>query len=348
MKKVLVTGASGFLGGWVVECFQHSGVPVRAGIRQWTSAVRLVRRPVEIVLCDVLSREQLREALEGCDAVVHCAVGDEKVTVAGTRNVLAMAHELGLDRVIHISSVAVYGDATGLIRETRSRRSNGDSYAKNKVAAEQICEEFIDRGVPVVLLRPTIIYGPFGQTWTVSFATRLQSGKWGTFGPSGEGKCNLVYVTDVVQAIYRALISNDAPGETFNINGDDVITWNEYFVKFNNALNRAPLRDLRTWPIALRARLLAPIRAAGRYALSHHSSSLMKLHTKSSVAAKCMKAAETSLKLTPTSAQLKLYGIDTEYLIDEAREKIGYSPQVKVEQGLAFCAAWLDRHGILF
>ena len=74
----------------------------------------------------------------------------------------------------------------------------------------------------------------------------------------------------------------------------------------------------------------------------------MKIHTKSSFAAKCMKATETSLKLTPTSAQLKLYGINTEYVIDKARNRIGYVPRVNVAEGLGFCASWLHHHGILF
>jgi hypothetical protein len=74
----------------------------------------------------------------------------------------------------------------------------------------------------------------------------------------------------------------------------------------------------------------------------------MKLHTKSSFAARCMKATEASLKLTPTSAQLKLYGIDAEYVIDKARNGIGYAPRVNVAEGLGFCASWLEHHGILF
>ena len=61
-----------------------------------------------------------------------------------------------------------------------------------------------------------------------------------------------------------------------------------------------------------------------------------------------MKATETSLKLTPTSAQLKLYGINTEYVIDKARNRIGYLPRVNVSEGLGFCASWLHHHGILF
>lgn len=236
MQKILVTGAAGFVGAWVVESFRLSGIPVRAGIRSWNSAVRLARRDIEFVPCDVLSNTQLRSAMDGCDAVVHCAVGNEKVTIDGTRNVLTAAQEMGLRRIVHLSSVAVYGNATGVLDEQSAGVGRGNAYAKQKTAAELICEQFIGRGAPVVILRPSIIYGPFSYAWTVSFANRLWSGRWGTFGRAGEGKCNLVYVTDVVQAIFRALQPETEPGGTYNINGDEIITWNEYFVRFNSTL----------------------------------------------------------------------------------------------------------------
>jgi len=347
MQKILVTGAAGFVGAWVVESFQLSGIPVRAGIRSWNSAVRLARRDVEIVPCDVLSSDQLRSAMEGCDAVVHCAVGNEKVTIDGTRNVLAMADELGLRRVVHLSSVGVYGNAAGIVDE-EVKRSGSNAYAKRKIAAEQVCEQFIARGTPVVVLRPTIIYGPFSYAWTVSFANRLWSGQWGTFGRAGEGKCNLVYITDVVQAIYLALQSETEVGATFNVNGGEIITWNEYFVRFNEALGRPPLPVLKTWPIAAKSRLLAPVRAAGRFALTRFNGTLMKLHTKSSLAARYMKVTESSLKLTPTSDQLKLYGLEVEYTIENARNRLGYAPAVNVSQGLDFGVAWLRQNGLLF
>jgi nucleoside-diphosphate-sugar epimerase len=348
MQKILVTGAAGFVGAWVVESFQLCGIPVRAGIRSWNSAVRLARREIEKVPCDVLAIDQLRSAMEGCEAVVHCAVGNEKVTVDGTRNVLTAAQEMGLRRIVHISSIAVYGKATGLTDEQSPRVGRGNTYAKQKIAAEQVCEEFVARGAPVVMLRPTIIYGPFSYAWTVSFANRLWSGQWGTYGSAGEGKCNLVYVTDVVQAIFRALQPEVSTGDTFNINGNEIITWNEYFTRFNEALGRPPLPELNVWPIAVKSRMLFPVREVGRFALARFNNTLMNLHAKSSLAAKYMKVAESSLKLTPTSDQLRLYGLDVEYPIDRARSRLGYDPQVSVSQGLEFSVAWLRQQGLLF
>jgi nucleoside-diphosphate-sugar epimerase len=348
MQKVLVTGAAGFVGAWIVEGFQVSDIPVRAGIRSWSSVSRLARREVEIVPCDVLSTTQLRSAMEGCDAVVHCAVGSDEVTITGTKNVLATALELGLRRVVHLSSAGVYGNASGLVDEKAARTERGNAYAKRKISAELICEEYVARGAPVVVLRPTIIHGPYSYTWTVSFANRLWSGRWGTLGRAGEGKCNLVYVTDVVQAVYRAIHSENAVGGTFNVNGGEIITWNDYFVRFNQALGRPPLPVKRTWPIVVKSRVLSPIRVAGRFALTRFNSKLMKLNARSTLAAKYMKVTESSLKLTPTSDQLKLYALDVEYTIDRAREQLGYEPQVGVTQGLEFGAAWLRQHGLLF
>lgn len=347
MEKVLITGAAGFVGGWIAESFQIAGIPVRAGIRRWSSASRLARRSIDIVPCDVLSETQLRSAMAGCDAVVHCAVGDDEVTIAGTGNVLKAAQQQGIRRVVHLSSIAVYGKASGTIDEGHAQASRGNAYAKRKIEAEAVCRQYIARNLPVVILRPSIIYGPFSYTWTVSFANRLCSGQWSTFGSAGEGKCNLVYVTDVVQAVYRSLQSDNAAGEVFHVNGEEIITWNEYFSRFNSALGRPPLAETSAWPIAIKSRLMSPVRLAGRFALNRFHSTLMALNTRSAFAAKYMKATESSLKLTPTSDQLKLYGLDVQYSIDKARRQLGYQPQVGVTQGLAFSAAWLRQQCLL-
>lgn len=347
MQKILVTGAGGFVGGWVVESFQRAGIPVRAGLRRWNSAVRLARQPTELVPCDVLAPAELQSAMADCDAVVHCAVGNQQVTIEGTRNLLEVARRLNVRRVVHLSSVAVYGKTPGQIRESSGRLSHGDVYAQAKIAAEELCEQFAANGLPVVMLRPSIVYGPFSTTWTVSFGYRLCSGTWGTFGPMADGKCNLVYVTDVVQAVYLALFADCSPAESFNINGDEVITWNEYFVRFNEMLGRAPLSPLNTRRIAAKARIMAPVRRAARFALSRLNPLVMNLHAQSAWMAKTMKVTESSLRLTPTSDQLKLYGLDAKYHIDKARAVLGYAPKVGISEGLAHSVAWLRQQGLV-
>jgi predicted dehydrogenase/nucleoside-diphosphate-sugar epimerase len=343
--RVLVTGATGFLGGWIVESFQLAGIPVRAGVRSWNNAVRLARHAIDMADCDVLSRDQLRAAMNDCEAVVHCAVGDQRVTEEGTRNVLAVAQELGIAKIVHLSSVAVYGKVNGILNEQHPRQSFGNPYAQAKIDAEHVVEDFLQLGLSVIALRPSIIYGPFGEAWTVSFVRRLFSGRWGTFGLRGEGYCNLVYVTDVVQAIAQALFAPAEPG-FYNVNGDERMTWNDFFCRFNEHLGHAPLRPISTWPIVAKARLLEPVRSAAKFALHRFGSTITRLHAQSALAAKYMGMTESSLKLTPTREQLKLYGIRAEYPIDKARQQLGYAPRVGSEQGLAWCAAWAAQQGL--
>jgi predicted dehydrogenase/nucleoside-diphosphate-sugar epimerase len=347
-NRVLVIGAGGFVGGWVVESLLSADIGVRASVRSWPSAVRLARHSTEIVPCDVLKPREIDAAIEECDAVVHCAVGNEEVAVRGTENVLSAVERHGIRRVVFLSSVAVYGRTEGRIVETHPRGNGRNHYAHCKIRAEEVCEAFMGRNVPIVILRPSIIYGPYSETWTASFGKRLVSGRWGTLGPQGDGICNLVYVTDVVQAIYRALTVADVEGETYNVNGDELITWNEYFVRMNAALGRDGLPQLETRSMVWRARVLAPLRNVARYALTQFGPAISRLHARSPLAASYMSWTESSLKLTPTLDQLKLYRGRAEYVIDKARQELGYEPSVGVAQGLAYSVEWLQRQGVLY
>jgi nucleoside-diphosphate-sugar epimerase len=261
--------------------------------------------------------------------------------------VLAAAQQQRIRRTVHLSSVAVYGKAAAMIDERHPHRSRGNYYAHCKIEAERVCDEFMSHGVPVVVLRPSIIYGPFSEAWTVSFARRLMSGKWGTFGHQGQGLCNLVYVTDVVQAIVRALDSDRAVGQCFNVSGSEVITWNDYFSRFNDALQRDPLRELRVWPLALKARILSPARSLAKFALARYAKSITTLHAKSALAATYMSRTESTLKLTPTREQLKLYGVRAQYSIEKARDQLGFVPKVDIGQGLRWSVEWLRQQGLL-
>src|SRR5215469_2752110 len=115
--RVLVSGAGGFLGGWITESLYLSGrAEVRAGVHRWESAARIASYPVEIAKCDVLDPATLSEALRGIDAIVHCAISkDYKVSTEGTRNLLEAAGRANIPRFIHVSSVAVYGDSAGTV-----------------------------------------------------------------------------------------------------------------------------------------------------------------------------------------------------------------------------------------
>lgn len=347
-RRVFITGATGFIGGWTVEAMHLGGKyqPI-AAVRRWQTAVRIARFGVEMRQCDLLDRSALETAMAGCDAVVHTAVGDDAVTITGTRNVMEIARKLGVRRVVHLSTISVYGRGEGVFTEDVPLDPTGNAYGARKVEAEKIALAADCADMRVIALRPTIVYGPFSTQWTVNFATRIMSGSWGTFGEKGEGVCNLVYVGDVVRAIFTALESDQGFGQAYNVNGSETLSWNAYFERFAAALGQGPLQPVSAGQTRLKARLMGPVRSLGKYMLARHRGLVVGLLKSSALAERAMRSVEGGLKRTPTLDQFELYATKAHFPNDRAVSKLGYDPQVSVDQGLKMSAAWLKHHELV-
>lgn len=250
--RVLVTGATGFIGCRVAEMLAlRDGWQVRGLVRQPASASRLARLPIELVPGDLHKPDELARAVHGCDAVVHCAIGTAygdrkeifKVTVEGTRRLAEAARAAGVSRFVHVSTAALHGkDVTGTLDEsTPVRPPVGDDYAESKAEAERVIEKAVQAGLPAVTLRLANVYGPFGHTLTTRPVQHLLAGTLAVAG--GDVKpCNMVYVDNVAGAIARALTApaEAAVGEVFTISDGEAMTWREFFGLFARDLGVAP------------------------------------------------------------------------------------------------------------
>ncbi|WP_413204062.1 NAD-dependent epimerase/dehydratase family protein [Rhodospirillum sp. A1_3_36] len=333
MVTVLVTGSAGFLGSTVSrELAKREGWTVRAGYR--------VGRPPEgetilPVFADVLDADALAQACAGVDAVVHCAVGDRRVTVEGTRTLLAAAQAAGVRRVVHVSSIAVYGAAEGEVtEETPLVGTKGGTYAAAKSAAEAVCRDAVAGGLDVVILRPTIVYGPGSDLWVTSLAKRLASGRWGTFGSGGEGICALIHARDMAEACASAIANAFgtapvAPGSAYTVTGPDNPSWNAYFRALNMALGRPPLGQVSSVALMVRLGLGLPLKA------------LCKGFPK------IRQRAEVFLLGVPALSEMALFKRKAVYKSDKVTRELGWTGAIPMEEGITDSAAWVKAEGIL-
>ncbi|MGA3405832.1 MAG: NAD-dependent epimerase/dehydratase family protein [Candidatus Bathyarchaeia archaeon] len=247
LGTILVVGASGFLGTRLVEKLSvDMGLRVRAAVHRPGAAARLARLPVEFVECDVLDPQQVDKAVDGCDVVVNCTSGSGgrsvyDVSVKGTSNLLEAAAKCHVKKYVHMSSAAIHGFShRGSIVDEKSRFVFlAGPYERGKIKSEKIVAEYA-RSIPVVILRPTLIYGPYSSSWTTEIIQRIRDHRTTIVG--GTGLANLIYVDDVVDAIICAIEKKDANGETFIINNDRKrVLWKEYIRAYAEPLGTSPV-----------------------------------------------------------------------------------------------------------
>lgn len=230
-ERVLVLGAGGFIGRQVVRA-------LAAG--DWATPIAAVHRtvlradePLQSVQLDARDAAALKRALVNVSAVVNCVAGDAGTIVAGAQALFDTCSAFSSPpRIVNMSTMMVYGTATGSLDETAPLRGDWNAYSAAKAEVEKL-----SRGYPsVVHLRPGIVYGPDSPIWSERVGRWLCEQRLGDLGAAGLGNCNLVHIQDVVQAIVRCLRLRGIEGHAFNLSLPSPLTWNDYFRQFAAAL----------------------------------------------------------------------------------------------------------------
>ncbi|WP_325162393.1 NAD-dependent epimerase/dehydratase family protein [Actinophytocola sp.] len=252
--RVAVTGASGFIGAHVVERMAADG-PVVAVVRDLRKLARLSHLDparVRHARADIRDRAALKEIFRDCDVVVHTVVGTRgdaaelwSVTVDGTAAVLGAALDAGVRRVVHLSTVEVYDTAgRDFLDEDCPRAAvaagSPGSYRQQKLAAENLVLSMAG-GLEVVCLQPTIVYGPWGPTWTVSVLEEDLTTANETL-PTGPdtGVCNALHVHDLAEAVRFAATAPGVDRQRLLVSGPDTVPWGEFYDAHRRLLGIAP------------------------------------------------------------------------------------------------------------
>jgi NAD dependent epimerase/dehydratase len=311
-KRILVTGAGGFIGSHLAEACVAAGATTRAlvhynalGTWGWLDH-SAARQQMEIIAGDLTDRDSVKLASKDCEIIFHLGAliaipysyhapaSYVRTNIEGTLNVLQAARETGAARVIHTSTSEVYGTARHVPIGEEHPLQGQSPYSASKIGADKLAEAFhLSFGLPVVTLRPFNTFGPRQSARAVmpTIITQLlanQPVKLGNLHPTRD----LNYVANTVEGFLLAATAPAAVGRTINLGSGREIS----------------IGDL----VQLIARLMG-------------------------TAANIEQEAQ---RLRPADSEVERLLAKNEL----ARELLGWSPKVTLEEGLLHTIAWLREH----
>ena len=344
---VLVTGATGCIGGRLVERLSvECGARVRVLVRRADSAAGIARFPIDVMVGDVLDPDVLINGARGCSVVFHCVRSNgpdpvlrRAVDVDGPRHVVDAARRSGA-RVVHVSTTRVYDRPTrGVFDESTPAIPEGrDPCLDAKLEGEQIALADGSRHrVPVVVIQPGIVYGPNAH-YSFEMLSELRTSRV-ILVNGGVGICNVVYVDDVVTALLLAATNDRAHGERFLISGAEHPTWAQFVGAFEAMLGvqrTVSLSEhdaLRLWRRSARRRrlipdsLLAALRTSGWRDDSRRDDELPIRVVPPETVANRARTARIS--------------------IEKAHRILGYAPVVTLSHGMELTKQWAQSAGLI-
>ena len=257
----VVTGATGLLGSHVAELLRQRGLAVRALVRPGADTTLLRRWGVQCVQADLERPETLPPALADAAVVYHCAarVGDwgprqlyQRAIVQALDNLLQACQAAEVGRVVHVSSINVYGRTPpppgGFDEEAPLGQKLWwwDYYCQAKIAAEQLVRAYPH---PWTIVRPSWIYGPRDRNSFPRVLRAMQAGQVRIIGP-GTNRLNILYVEDVADAVIRAGTTAAAVGRIYNLSSRGEVTQKEFLDALARELHLPPVTRQISYPLA--------------------------------------------------------------------------------------------------
>jgi len=319
-QRAFVTGANGFIGRALVARLRELGSHV-SGVDLTPTA------DPEILAGDVAKPGEWQQRAAGAEVIVHTAAvvgmysspaGYWEANVLAPRLVLDAATGNGVQRVVHLSSIVVFGfDFEGEVDERTPVHPNGVHYVDTKIASEQVVLAAHAAGeVPCTIVRPGDVYGPGSRPWTVEPVKRLKSRQL-ALPDGGRGMHSPVYVDDLVDGIVRAATTPAAAGRIFTVTGAQGVTIGDFVAHYCRMLG---IERPRSVPAPVARAVARVIDSAAR-------------------------ARRVRNEVTP--AAIGYFMRRGTYSIARAREVLGYEPAVSLEEGMRRTEEWLRAEGML-
>lgn len=328
-KLNVVTGATGMLGSHLAEQLVARGERVRALVRPGSDTSFLRQLGVELIVGDLTKPASLPWVVDGADLVYHCAarVGDwgpwqvfQREIIDATRNLLDACLVADVGRVLHVSSITVYGHprpGPGQITEDEPLGQNlwvWDYYCRAKIGAEVLCRRY-PRDWTIV--RPSWTYGPRDRTTLPRALKLLNTGRAAILG-QGDNLVNIVYAADVADGAIRAANHPGASGQAYNLCSEGEVSQRGFVDVLAEVTGRPPVRRHVPYWLAFWVGLLSE--AVGRALSSSHPPPL-------------------------TRYAVSLIGRPTRFSAARARTHLGWIPRIGVREGVQRTLEWYEARG---
>jgi nucleoside-diphosphate-sugar epimerase len=324
-KLIAVTGATGLLGSHLIERLVARGQRVRALVRPRSNTVLLRERGVELVVGDLGDPSSLPRFVEGASTVYHCAarVGDwgpwrlfQRAVLEATSNLVEACQDARVRRLVHVSSISVYGHPRLREGEWLSEDAPlgvdlwwADYYCRAKILAEDVVRQYPGEWT---IVRPSWMYGPRDLNSFPRVVRTVRRGMAFIVG-RGDNPLNIVHAADVAEGMLRAGEHPGAAGQAYNLSSKGAITQGEFLNALTDELKLPRIRRHIPFRLAFTGAFLAEV--VGRITQRRRPPIL-------------------------TRYAVSLIGRSTRFRIDKAREQLGWQPVIHPLDGLKQALAW--------
>jgi dihydroflavonol-4-reductase len=325
--QVVITGATGFIGGALARRLLENGADVIGLARLTSDRSHLADLDITWIPGDVLRSDSLQGIFSGVDAVIHAAgrLGEagvpeafyQELHVTGTQNVLAEVERTSpqLPRVLYISSPGVLGPISGAAADETAPLAPSNAYERSKAHAEQLVHVYARTGMKVVIARPEFVYGP-GDRHVLGLFRAVQQRIFFYVG-NGRNYCHPTYIDDAVDGLLLCL-ENGRTGQAYHICGSQPVTFRELAETMAAAMDVPPPKRELPKPLALTAAMGLEL--------------LGKL-----------------IKRRPplSRAGVAFFSEDRRFSWQKAFDELGFSPKIDLETGISRTVSWYHQQGLL-
>ncbi len=324
--KVFMTGATGFLGGHLIESLVRAGHGVRAIVRPAADISGLRHPSIEVIRGELVDSRSVESAMRDCEIAFHLAATTSRAgksradsfltNLEYTKNVSRAVLRQQVRRLVVCSTAAVYGIVDNPPVDEESPTKENSPYAESKLAAERyLSEAHHDQGLPVVVARFPGVLGRRSLSWVGLFRA-IATGHFRVIG-SGGNHTHTCHVDDIVQGLQLCAIVPDIEGRTYNLASEQPIVVND-FVAMIAAELRVGISSVRL--PALPYQVFSQVNAL---------------------------VYRWFLKELPCAHKYELFISDKVMSIARAQRELGFSPRVPLVTGIRDTLAWYRETGLL-